>query len=143
MEVTRSVEVARQQSAVWDVLRDPALMPEWLPELENFTAVSGDGTSAGDRYTIEYKRDSGNVELAVEVLEVDAPDGHSHRFEGLPVAFTIISRLEGDGDDTTWHATISVKLSFVQKALGPVIKGTLDSLADHMADGFKNYVEAE
>lgn len=142
MQIDRSVEVAKGQDAVWTVLRDPALMPDWFAKLDNFVAVSGDGTNAGDRYTIEYVRDSGPVELSVEVLEVDAPNGHVHRFEGLPVAFTIASDLDDQGHATIWAATIEVKLSFVQKALAPVIKGTLDGLADDMAEGFKSYVEA-
>lgn len=142
MEVSRTVDIDRGQAAVWEVLRDPALMPEWFEKLHNFTAVSGDGTRPGDRYSIEYKRDEGEVELSVEVLEVDAPSGHTHRFEGLPVAFTIRSELDERGESTTWNATIEVKLSLIQRALGPVIKGYLDDLAGDMADGFKSYVEA-
>lgn len=142
MEVSRRVEVDRDQAAVWEVLCDPSLMPEWFGKLDNFKAVAGDGTSAGDRYTVDYVRDSGPIELRAEVLEVDAPDSHSHRFEGLPVAFTIVSELSQRGDATRWTATIEVKLSLVQRALGPVIKGYLDDLAGDMADGFKSYVES-
>ena len=142
MEIDRSVGIYRDQAAVWEVLCDPALMPEWFGKLDNFEAVSGDGTSAGDQYTVDYVRDSGPVELRAEVLSVDAPNGHVHRFEGLPVAFTITSSLDGDDDSTTWTATIEVKLSMLQRALGPVIKGTLDSMAGDMAKGFKAYVES-
>ena len=38
-------------------------------------------------------------------------------------------------------ATIEVKLSLIQRTLGPVIKGYLDDLAGDMAEGFKTYVE--
>ncbi len=144
MRIERSVDIARGADDVWAVLRDPALMPHWFEKLDNFVAVAGDGTSAGDRYTIDYVRESGPVGLEVEVLSVDSPDGHVHRFEGLPVAFTIASDLVSvDADATTWTATIEVKLSLVQRALGPVIKGYLDDLAGDMASGFKSYVEEQ
>ena len=142
MEISREVEVGREPEVVWEVLRDPSLMPEWFEKLDNYVAVVGDGMSAGDRYTVDYLRDSGPIELSVEVLAVDAPDSHVHRFEGLPVAFTITSDLEESEDGTRWTATIEVKLSLVQRALGPVIKGYLDDLAGHMAEGFKSYVES-
>lgn len=141
MRVERSVVIERNQADVWAVLSDPALMPEWFSSLDNFVAVEGDGQSAGDVYEIEYLRDSGNKQLTATVLEVDAPDGHVHRFEGLPVAFEITSRLGSDGDATEWNATIEVKLSLVQRALGPMIKGILDDMAADMANGFKSYLE--
>ena len=119
----------------------PALMPEWFAKLGNFVAVSGDGTGAGDEYTIDYLRDGDDKELRVQVLSVDVGIGHVHRFEGLPVAFTITSELTQEGDGTTWVATIEVKLSLIQRTLGPVIKGYLDDLAGDMAEGFKTYVE--
>jgi carbon monoxide dehydrogenase subunit G len=143
VKIERSVEVARPHDEVWAVLREPALMPAWFNSLENFATVLGDGTQAGDKYTIDYMRESGSTRLSVEVLEVDEPDGHVHLFKGLPVAFSITSRLSGDGSTTVWSATIEVKLSLVQRALGPVIKGTLDGLADDMSESFKQYVEAQ
>jgi carbon monoxide dehydrogenase subunit G len=143
VKIERSVDVTREQGDVWAVLRDPALMPVWFSSLENFSAVEGDGTRAGDRYTIDYVRESGTKHLAVEVLEVDEPNGHIHLFEGLPVAFSISSRLTGDGSATIWAATIEVRLSLVQRALGPVIKVMLDGLADDMSNSFKQYVEAK
>lgn len=144
MKIERSVDVARGADDVWAVLRDPALMPDWFEKLDNFVALAGDGMNPGDRYSIEYVRDSGPVGLEVEVIEVEEPDGHVHRFEGLPVAFTIASELiEIDDGSTTWTATIEVKLSLIQRALGPVIKGYLDDLAGDMAEGFKSYVEEQ
>lgn len=143
MRIDRSVEIARERDAVWAVLRDPALMPDWFEKLGNFVAISGDGTDAGDQYTIDYLREGGNKELSVSVLSVDEGSGHVHRFEGLPVAFTITSELSEVGDGTSWNATIEVKLSLIQRTLGPVIKGYLDDLAGDMADGFKTYVEAQ
>jgi uncharacterized protein YndB with AHSA1/START domain len=141
MRIDRSVEIARDPAAVWAVLRDPSLMPEWFARLGNFARREGDGTREGDIYAIDYLRDSGAIELTVTVLEVDAPSGHVHRFEGLPVAFTITSRLDGDEGSTTWVATIEVRLSFVQRALTPVIKGYLDDLSGDLAEGFRNYME--
>lgn len=142
MELEQSVSIGREQGDVWEVLRAPALMPEWFDKLGNFAAVEGDGTGQGDRYTIDYLRDSGPVGLSVDVLEVDEQVGHVHRFSGLPVAFTIASRLSSAGDRATlWTATIEVRLSLVQRALTPVIKGYLDDLSGHMAEGFKTYVE--
>lgn len=142
MRTERSVEVARELAAVWEVLRDPALMPEWFDRIQNFVATAGDGTDAGDTYTIEYVRDSGPVGLSAEVLAVDAPHGHTHRFEGLAVPFTIISELDDQSGSTIWTATLEVKLSLIQRTLSPVIRGYLDDLADDMAAGFKDYMEA-
>lgn len=142
MEINHEVEVKSDPASVWDVLRDPSLMPDWFEKLQNFDAVKGDGTKKGDRYTVEYARDSGPLELSVEVLEVDAPHGHVHRFEGFQVPFTIKSSIDEDGDGSIWTASIEVKLSLMQKALGPVIKNYLDGLAREMGDGFKSYVEA-
>lgn len=143
MKIERSVDVARERDEVWAVLRDPALMPQWFTKLDNFEATAGDGTNAGDSYTIDYLRDSGPTELQASVLEVDAPDGHVHLFKGLPVAFSISSQLRESDAGTVWMATLEVRLSLVQKALAPVIKGSLDDLAGDMAEGFKNYVEAQ
>lgn len=143
MKIERSVEIARDQDDVWSVLRDPALMPEWFENFSDFQTVLGDGTQVGDRYTIDYVRDSGPVQLSVEILQLDEGSGHVHLFKGLPVAFSIESTLSSSGGSTTWLATIEVKLSLMQKALAPVIKGTLDGLADDMAESFKTYVEAE
>jgi uncharacterized protein YndB with AHSA1/START domain len=143
LKIDRSVVIGRAQDEVWDVLRDPSLMPQWFAKLGNFVALEGDGTAAGDRYTIDYLREDDDKELRVEVLSVDEGDGHIHRFEGLPVAFTIASVLDAQERElTTWTATIEVRLSLVQRALGPVIRGYLDDLAGDMADGFKNYLEA-
>lgn len=142
MEIVHEVPVDSDPAAVWKVLQDPSLMPEWFEKLENFTAIKGDGTKKGDRYSVEYARDSGPLVLTVEVLKVDAPHGHVHRFEGFQVPFTIGSEISEDGDTSVWTATIEVKLSLMQKALGPVIKNYLDGLAHDMGDGFKQYVES-
>lgn len=141
MEINHTVEVASDPAAVWEVLRDPSLMPDWFEKLQNFNAVKGDGMSRGDLYTVEYARDSGPLELSVEVLKVDPPHGHVHRFEGFQVPFTITSTVAPDDDGSIWNAGIEVKLSLVQRALGPVIKNYLDGLAREMGDGFKSYVE--
>lgn len=143
MKLERSVEIARERDAVWAVLGDPSLMPEWFPKLDNFEPVSGDGTAEGDSYTIDFARNDGPIELSVSVLSVDPPNGHVHRFEGLPVAFTITSELTDEGEATTWVGTVEVKLSLVQRALSPVIKGYLDDLVGDLAGGFKDYMEAE
>ncbi len=143
MKIERSVDVARERDEVWSVLRDPALMPEWFSKLDNFAATDGDGTNAGDTYSIDYVRDAGPISLAASVLEVDAPVGHVHLFKGLPVAFSISSQLSQSDAGTLWTATLEVRLSLVQKALAPVIKGSLDDLAGDMAEGFKTYVEAQ
>ena len=142
MEIVHEVPVDSDPAAVWEVLKDPSLMPEWFGKLENFKAIKGDGSKKGDRYSVEYARDSGPLVLSVEVLKVDAPHGHVHRFEGFQVPFTITSEISKDGDASTWTATIDVKLSLMQKALGPVIKNYLDGLAHDMGDGFKQYVES-
>lgn len=142
MEIVHEVPVDSDPAAVWDVLKDPSLMPEWFEKLENFKAIKGDGTKKGDRYSVEYTRDSGPLELTVEVQNVDAPHGHVHRFEGFQVPFTISSDITEDGETSIWTATIEVKLSLMQKALGPVIKNYLDGLAREMGDGFKQYVES-
>lgn len=142
MQIDHMVPVDADPAAVWDVLRDPSLMPDWFEKLENFKAVKGDGTSKGDRYSVEYARDSGPLELRAEVVQVNAPTSHVHRFEGFQVPFTITSSIEDDGDGSIWHASIEVKLSLMQKALGPVIKNYLDGLARDMGDGFKQYVES-
>lgn len=142
MQIDHKVPVDADPDAVWEVLSDPSLMPDWFEKLENFQAIKGDGTKKGDRYSVDYARDSGPLELRVEVMKVDAPHGHVHRFEGFQVPFTITSSIEEDGDGTTWHASIDVKLSLMQKALGPVIKNYLDGLAHDMGDGFKQYVES-
>jgi len=142
MEVGHRVDVAADPAAVWDVLGDPSLMPEWFRKLQNFDALKGDGTKKGDRYSVEYARDNdGPLLLTVDVVKVDAPHGHLHRFEGFQVPFTINSAIEEDGDGSIWDATIEVKLSLVQRALGPVIKNYLDGLAREMGEGFKEYVE--
>lgn len=142
MEIVHEVPVDSEPDAVWEVLKDPSLMPEWFEKLENFKAIKGDGSKKGDRYSVEYARDSGPLVLTVEVQKVDAPNGHVHRFEGFQVPFTISSRIEEVDGGSLWHAAIEVKLSLVQRALGPVIKNYLDGLAREMGEGFKDYVEA-
>lgn len=142
MEISHVVEVAAAPESVWEVLREPSLMPDWFEKLQNFNAVKGDGSKKGDLYTVEYARDSGPLELSVEVVKVDAPHGHTHRFEGFQVPFTIKSSIDEDNNGSIWTASIEVKLSLMQKALGPVIKNYLDGLAREMGDGFKTYVEA-
>lgn len=142
MEIVHEVPIDSEPAAVWEVLKDPSLMPEWFGKLENFKAIKGDGTKKGDRYSVEYARDSGPLELTVEVIKVDAPHGHVHHFEGFQVPFTITSSIDEDGDASIWTAAIEVKLSLMQKALGPVIKNYLGGLAHDMGDGFKQYVES-
>ncbi len=143
MQVDHRVDVAADPAAVWDVLGDPSLMPEWFTKLENFEALKGDGTKKGDRYQLEYPRNDGPLVLSVEVLSVDAPHGHVHRFEGFQVPFTITSTIETDGNGSVWDASIEVKLSLVQRALGPVIKNYLDGFAREMGDDFRTYVESK
>lgn len=143
MKLERSIDIAREREAVWAVLGDPALMPEWFPKLDNFEPTRGDGSAAGDGYTIDYTRNDGPIELTVAVLSVDPPNGHVHRFEGLPVAFTITSELSEEDDGTIWTGIVEVKLSLVQRALSPVIKGYLDDLVGDLASGFKSYVEGQ
>lgn len=141
MEIVHRVDVVSSPADVWEVLRDPSLMPEWFEKLENFQALEGTGTERGDRYSVDYARDSGPLQLDVEVLRVDAPHGHVHRFEGFQVPFTINSTIEQDDESSIWVAAIEVRLSLVQRALGPVIKNYLDGLAHEMGSGFKSYVE--
>lgn len=143
MKAERQVEIARGRKAVWGVLGDPSNLPVWFGDIDEFTAIEGDGTAVGDVYRINYTRFRRPVGLKVTVLEAEAENALLQRFTGLPASFTIALELSGTARKTVLDAEVDVKLSLVQKAFTPLVHGYIDRLAVDLIDGFKNYIEAK
>lgn len=141
MKANRTVEIGRGRKPVWDVLRDPSLLPIWFEGIEDFRAIEGDGSAVGDVYRINYTRFRKPVGLKVAVIETVERELLVQRFSGLPASFTIACALNGSARRTTLDALVEVKLSLVQRALTPIVSGYVDQLAVGLADGFKTYLE--
>lgn len=142
MKAERKVEISRGRKAVWEVLADPSLLPVWFADIDEFTAVEGDGSAAGDVYKINYTHFRRPIGLNVTVLETESESVLLQRFTGLPASFTIACVLGGNARKTTLDAVVDVKLSLVQRAFTPLVHGYIDRLAVELSEGFKSHVEA-
>ncbi|MGH2957980.1 MAG: SRPBCC family protein [Solirubrobacterales bacterium] len=143
MKVEHSIEINKPFDEVWGTFDDPSLQPEWLDIMKSFEQVKGKGNAKGAVQNVVFSRDSGDTELTVTVLDYD-PDGVVvARYEGMQLPFILTSTFSAVDDDTTeWAAEIEVKLSLIQKPLGPVLKGAMSDLAEKMGSDFKKYVES-
>lgn len=142
MKVYESVEIDKPFHEVWAVFDDPSLQPEWLDIMKSFEQVKGEGNAKGAVQNVVFTRDSGDTELTVTILEYDPSGAVAARYEGMQLPFVLTSTFSVVDDDTTeWAAEIEVKLSLIQKPLGPVLKGAMSELAQKMGTDFKKYVE--
>ncbi|MBI2690323.1 MAG: SRPBCC family protein [Solirubrobacterales bacterium] len=143
MIVHHSIVIDKPFDEVWAVFDDPSLQPKWLGMMKSFKQVKGMGNEKGALQKVVFTRDSGDTELTVTILDQD-PSGHVvARYEGMQLPFVLTSNFVVlDDDSTEWAAEIEVKLSLLQKALTPVLKGAMGDLAKQMGSDFKKYVEA-
>jgi len=142
MKVNESVEIDKPFDEVWAVFDEPSKQPEWLDIMKSFEQIKGEGNAKGAVQNVVFTRDSGDTELSVTILDYDPSGVVVARYEGMQLPFVLTSTFSAIDDDTTeWAAEIEVKLSLIQKALGPVLKGAMSELAQKMGSDFKKYVE--
>lgn len=142
MKVHESVEIDKPFDEVWAVFDDPSKQPEWLDIMKSFKQVKGEGNARGAIQEVVFTRDSGDTELTVTILDHDPSGAVVARYEGMQLPFILTSTFSAVDEDTTeWAAEIEVKLSLIQKPLGPVLKGAMSDLAQKMGSDFKKYVE--
>jgi uncharacterized membrane protein len=142
MKVDHSIEINKPFDEVWGVFDDPSHQPKWLDMMKSFKQVKGKGNEKGAVQSVVFARDSGETELTVTILDYKKTGTVVAKYEGMQLPFILTSNFHAIDDDTTeWAAEIEVKLSLIQKALGPVLKGSMNDLAAQMGDDFKKYVE--
>ncbi|MBJ7354269.1 MAG: SRPBCC family protein [Thermoleophilaceae bacterium] len=142
MIVDHSIIIDRPFDEVWGVFDEPSLQPEWLDIMKSFKQVKGKGNEKGAVQLVVFARDSGDTELTVTILDHDPAGQVVAKYEGMQLPFILTSNFVELEDDTTeWAAEIEVKLSLLQKALTPVLKGAMSDLAKEMGTDFKKYVE--
>jgi uncharacterized membrane protein len=142
MIVEHSVKINKPFDEVWAIFDDPSLQPEWLEMMTSFKQAKGKGNAKGAVQKVTFKRDSGETELTVTILDHDPSGEVVARYEGMQLPFVLSSKFSPLDEDTTeWSAEIEVKLSLIQKALGPVLKGAMGGIAEDMGSDFKKYVE--
>ena len=144
MVVDHSITIDKPFDEVWSVFNDPELQPEWLDIMTSFEQVKGKGNAKGAVQKVVFARDSGDTELTVTILDHDASGQVVARYDGMQLPFILSSKFSPIDEDTTeWSAEIEVKLSLIQKALGPVLKGAMGGIASDMGSDFKKYVESQ
>ncbi|MGK2878638.1 MAG: SRPBCC family protein [Solirubrobacterales bacterium] len=144
MIVDHSIIIDRPFDLVWGVFDDPSLQPEWLDMMKSFEQVKGKGNEKGAVQKVVFARESGDTELTVTILDHDPAGQVVAEYEGMQLPFILTSNFVELEDDTTeWAAEIEVKLSFIQKALGPILKGAMGDLAKEMGSDFKKHVESQ
>jgi hypothetical protein len=142
MVVEHSIIIEQPFDTVWAVFEEPSLQPEWLGMMKSFKQVKGKGNAKGAVQAVVFARDSGDTELTVTILDHDASGKVVARYEGMQLPFVLTSTFsEESSGSTRWSAEIEVKLSLIQKALGPILKGSMSDLAAEMGNDFKAYVE--
>lgn len=142
MIVDHSIIIDKPFDAVWAVFDDPSLQPKWLGMMKSFKQVKGTGNEKGAVQKVVFTRDSGDTELTVTILDQDPSGRVVARYEGMQLPFVLTSNfVDLDDDSTEWAAEIEVRLSLLQKALTPVLKGAMGDLAKQMGSDFKKYVE--
>jgi hypothetical protein len=143
MEVRHAVIIERSLEEVWGIFDDPKLLLEWQDAMVGYKQLKGKPDKAGSVSLQTIKRSSGDTELTVTLLERKAPSFSKSRYEGMQLPFTIANSFsEVEEEITEWSAVIDVKLNIVQKAIGPMLKGSLSDLAQQNGDEFKAFVES-
>jgi uncharacterized protein YndB with AHSA1/START domain len=143
MIVEKSVVIDRPLDEVWAIFDDADLQTEWNSDLLDYEPVSGEGNAKGAVSTLTFKRGDGETVLTATVLERKPPHEISAVYEGMQLPFYLSSTFSAvDDDSTEWHAEIEVKLNLMQKALGPLLKGTMSDMAEKMGNDFKAYCES-
>ena len=90
-----------------------------------------------------FKNGDSTRVLTATVLERKAPTKLVSKYEGMQLPFYLTSSFRAvDDGSTEWAAEIEVKLNLMQKALGPLLKGTMSDMARNMGDDFKAYCES-
>lgn len=143
MVVEANVVIERPLDEVWAVFNDPKLQTEWNSDLLGYERVSGKGNEEGSVSRLTFKRGHGETVLTATVLESKRSAKLIAKYEGMQLPFYLTSNFSAiDDDSTEWAAEIEVKLSLMQKALGPLLKGTMTDMAQKMGDDFKAYCES-
>jgi uncharacterized membrane protein len=143
MVVEHAVKINKPIDEVWAIFDQPELQTKWHKPIKSYEHVSGKGNSRGSVARVIYARDSGDTELTVTVDERKAPTHFVATYEGMQLPFVLTSNFSAIDDDVTeWKAEIEVRLSLLQKALGPILKGAMSDLASGMGKDFKKYVES-
>ncbi|MFY9487713.1 MAG: SRPBCC family protein [Solirubrobacterales bacterium] len=142
MVVEHSIDINKPLKEVWAVFDDPDQLVAWQSALISYQQISGEPGEPGSVSKQTIKRSSGETELTVTVLDRRPPEFSKAQYEGMPLPFTISNSFSDVGDGMTeWHAVIDVRLNLMQKALGPVLKGAMQELAEQNAEDFKQFVE--
>lgn len=144
MVVEASVVIDRPLDDVWAVFDDPDQQVSWNSDLLEYEPVSGKPGSTGSVSRLTFKRGDGETVLTETIQERKAPQKVVAVYEGMQLPFYLTSNFRAVDDNTTeWSASIEVKLNLMQKALGPLLKGTMTDMAQKMGDDFKAYCESK
>lgn len=142
MVVEHAVMIKRPLVEVWAVFDDPDELLEWQDSLVGYERVEGEPGEIGSVSRQIIERSGGETDLTVTLVDRRPPEFSKSQYEGLRLPFTISNTFTAiDGGSTEWHAVLDVRLNLMQKALGPVLKNSLEDLAEQNAENFRRYVE--
>jgi uncharacterized protein YndB with AHSA1/START domain len=143
MVVEASVVIERPLGEVWAVFDDPDQQVDWNSDLLEYEHVSGKANQKGAVSQLTFKNGDSTRVLTATVLERNSESKLVSKYEGMQLPFYLTSNFRSvDDGSTEWAAEIEVKLSLMQKALGPLLKGTMTDMAQKMGDDFKAYCES-
>jgi hypothetical protein len=143
MEVEHSIVIERGRDEVWEIFEDPDMLVQWQENLISYEQVEGEPGATGSVSKQTIKRSGGETALTVTVVDRRDSEFSESKYEGMQLPFTIANSFKSVGKNKTeWHAVIDVRLNIVQKALAPVLKGSLAELIEQNGAQFKQFVES-
>lgn len=129
-------------AVVFAAFEDPDAIMAWQSDLLEFEVVKGAFNRNGGVARMLVKQAGIKTEMTATVAERRAPKMVRYRYEGAQVPFEITNTFRDLDDGTTeWTAELDLKLGFVFKALGPVLKPIAKELVKRNGRNFRGWCE--
>lgn len=143
MRFELTTDIAAPPATVWDAFSDPAKLPRWQPNLEEYEAISGEPGWPGAVSLLVYHEKGRRVEITGTVLERHEGQRFAGRYENAWSVNEMVCDFEPLPDGgTRWHATVEYHFKGWVALLSLVLRdGIRRRVLDDM-QRFKELVES-
>lgn len=143
MATASHTEVLKGHAAeVFAAFEDPDVIIAWQSDLLEIEIVKGAFNRKGGVARMLVKQAGIKTEMTAEVVERKAPSMARYRYEGAQAPFEVTNSFRDLGDGRTeWTSELDLKLGFVFKPLGPVLRPIANELVKRNGRNFKGWCE--
>ena len=144
MNFTMQIVIERSRDVVVDLIRNPAYLAEWQPEVKGVQWLSGERNREGARSRVAVELRGFQIDMIETIVELHPPEQFVLLYEARGVRNLVTNRFLEEGPERTrWVLTNQFKFSGMMSFVGLFVQDTVPRQNAESMRRFKAFAERQ